>query len=167
MKAEINELLKQWRNKVDDYNKRRELAKSIPERLELFVQQNAIKECIDELEEVLITTATLQQREGERYDATMFTPPFRIGRKQKRAILDTNGKEVILMPHNSEKQAQMYCDYLNGQQRDVPSDDIYTEFQIKKAMRIANNQPKGKLNETNICNILKHIKTELTQLKDK
>ena len=44
-----------------------------------------------------------------------FTPPFRLGKNQKRAILDANGKEVIIMPHNSETQAQMYCDYLNGQ----------------------------------------------------
>jgi hypothetical protein len=52
-----------------------------------------------------------------RYDADMFTPPFRVGRKHKRAILDANGLEVIIMPHNSEKQAQMYCDYLNGSQQ--------------------------------------------------
>lgn len=49
-----------------------------------------------------------------RYDPDFFTPPFRLGRKQKRAILDANGKTVIIMPHNSEKQAQMYCDYLNN-----------------------------------------------------
>ena len=49
-----------------------------------------------------------------RFDSEVFVPPFRLGRKQKRAILDARGKEVIIMPHNSEKQAQMYCDYLNG-----------------------------------------------------
>ena len=49
-----------------------------------------------------------------RFDSEVFTPPFRLGRKQKRAILDSIGREVIIMPHNSEKQAQMYCDYLNG-----------------------------------------------------
>lgn len=49
-----------------------------------------------------------------RFDSDVFTPPFRLGRKQKRAILDANGREVIIMPHNSEKQAQLYCDYLNG-----------------------------------------------------
>ena len=48
-----------------------------------------------------------------RFD-NAFTPPFRLGKKQKRAILDANGIEVIIMPHNSESQAQMYCDYLNG-----------------------------------------------------
>lgn len=49
-----------------------------------------------------------------RFDSEVFTPPFRLGRKQKRAILDAKGREVIIMPNNSEKQAQMYCDYLNG-----------------------------------------------------
>ena len=49
-----------------------------------------------------------------RFDSDVLEPPFRLGRKQKRAILDAKGREVIIMPHNSEKQAQMYCDYLNG-----------------------------------------------------
>lgn len=49
-----------------------------------------------------------------RYDSELFTPPFRLGRKQKKAVLDSKGLTVIVMPHNSEKQAQMYCDYLNG-----------------------------------------------------
>jgi hypothetical protein len=49
-----------------------------------------------------------------RFDSEVFVPPFRLGRKQKRAILDAKGREVIIMPHNSEIQAQMYCDYLNG-----------------------------------------------------
>jgi len=49
-----------------------------------------------------------------RFDSELFTPPFRLGKKQKRAILDAKGREVIIMPHDSEKQAQMYCDYLNG-----------------------------------------------------
>lgn len=49
-----------------------------------------------------------------RFDSKVFMPPFRLGKKQKRAILDAKGREVIIMPPNSEKQAQMYCDYLNG-----------------------------------------------------
>ena len=49
-----------------------------------------------------------------RFDIDVFVPPFRIGKKQKRAILDANGIEVIIMPHNSELQAKLYCDYLNG-----------------------------------------------------
>lgn len=42
-----------------------------------------------------------------------FTPPFRVGRKTKRAVLDYEGKEVIVF--NSATQAQLYCDYLNNE----------------------------------------------------
>jgi len=49
-----------------------------------------------------------------RFDSDVFMPPFRLGIKQKRAILDAKGREVIIMPNNSEKQAQLYCNYLNG-----------------------------------------------------
>jgi hypothetical protein len=50
---------------------------------------------------------------NKKYDDKIYTPPFRIGAKQKRAILDANGKEVLIMPKHSELQAAMYCDYLN------------------------------------------------------
>jgi hypothetical protein len=50
----------------------------------------------------------------ERYDSSVFTPPFRVGKKQKRAVLDSKGLLVMIMPHNSETQAQHYCNYLNG-----------------------------------------------------
>jgi hypothetical protein len=56
----------------------------------------------------------LISRYGVRYDPAVFIPPFRVGRKQKRAVLDAKGREVILMPPNSGVQAQMYADYLNG-----------------------------------------------------
>ena len=49
-----------------------------------------------------------------RFNSEVFVAPFRLGKKQKRAILDAKGREVIIMPHNDEKQTQMYCDYLNG-----------------------------------------------------
>ena len=50
---------------------------------------------------------------SNRYDVDKFTPPFRVGRKQGRAVLDLNGLSVVFFEH-SEKQAEMYCDYLNG-----------------------------------------------------
>lgn len=49
---------------------------------------------------------------SNRFDSR-YTPPFRVGRKQGKAVLDANGREVIFF-RDSEKQAQMYCDYLNG-----------------------------------------------------
>jgi hypothetical protein len=42
-----------------------------------------------------------------------FTPPFRVGRKQKRAVLDATGKLVVLFPYGAEDYAQDYAEYLN------------------------------------------------------
>lgn len=41
-----------------------------------------------------------------------FEPPFRVGKRQLRAVLDSKGKEVVVFPKNNG-QAQLYCDYLN------------------------------------------------------
>ena len=43
-----------------------------------------------------------------------FQPPFRVGRKQKRAVLDANGVEVGIFTTGHEEAAQEYCDYLNN-----------------------------------------------------
>ena len=49
----------------------------------------------------------------KRYDVNKYTPPFRVGRKQGKAVLDSKGLEVVFFMH-SEEQAKMYCDYLNN-----------------------------------------------------
>ena len=49
----------------------------------------------------------------KRYDVNKYTPPFRVGRKQSKAVLDNKGLEVVFFIH-SEEQAKMYCDYLNN-----------------------------------------------------
>lgn len=38
---------------------------------------------------------------------------YRVGRKQKRVVLDENGLEVRTFREGKEKEAQEYCDYLN------------------------------------------------------
>lgn len=50
---------------------------------------------------------------SKRYDANKYTPPFRVGRKQGKAVLDGKGLEVVFFIH-SEEQARLYCDYLNN-----------------------------------------------------
>ena len=55
------------------------------------------------------------------------TPPFRLGRKQQRAVLDANGLEVMLFPNNFEIMAQMYCDYLNRETKPKISAAEYFE----------------------------------------
>jgi hypothetical protein len=47
-----------------------------------------------------------------KYDPK-FTPPFRVGRKQNRAVLDSKGLEVVIFPKGNELQAKLYVDYLN------------------------------------------------------
>jgi hypothetical protein len=49
---------------------------------------------------------------SKRYDANKYTPPFRVGRKQGKAVLDCKGIQVAFFMH-SEEQSKMYCDYLN------------------------------------------------------
>lgn len=42
-----------------------------------------------------------------------FKPPFRVGKRQKRVVLDSNGVEVVLFSKGHEAAAQEYCDFLN------------------------------------------------------
>jgi hypothetical protein len=48
-----------------------------------------------------------------RYYKMTYKPPFRVGKKQGKAVLDGSGREVIFFK-DSEVQAKLYCDYLNG-----------------------------------------------------
>ncbi len=43
-----------------------------------------------------------------------FFAPFRVGRKNSRAVLDRDGKEVVVFLKGLEYMAQEYCMFLNG-----------------------------------------------------
>lgn len=43
-----------------------------------------------------------------------YEKPFRLGRKQKRAILDANGIEVCVFPVGNEREAEITCGLYNG-----------------------------------------------------
>lgn len=43
-----------------------------------------------------------------------FKPPFRVGRKLQRAIVDSKGRELQTFNEGLEELAQMVCDMLNG-----------------------------------------------------
>lgn len=75
---------------------------------ELENESNKLKGYIEELEKKLTITDVVK-----RYDANKYTPPFRVGRKQGKAVLDSKGLEVVFFM-DSEEQAKMYCDYLNN-----------------------------------------------------
>jgi hypothetical protein len=51
------------------------------------------------------------------------TPKYRVGRKQKRAVLDEQGHEVVIFPAGKEKETQEYCDFLNSKEI-VVEDDV-------------------------------------------
>ena len=51
---------------------------------------------------------------SSRYFKERFTPPFRVGRKQQRIVLDANGLEVVHFYHADENMADDYVRWLNG-----------------------------------------------------
>lgn len=42
-----------------------------------------------------------------------FTPPFRVGKKKKVAVLDSKGLEVHIFKEGMEEEAKSFCDLLN------------------------------------------------------
>tara|TARA_R110000782_G_scaffold27118_1_gene68898 strand:- start:58 stop:354 length:297 start_codon:yes stop_codon:yes gene_type:complete len=50
---------------------------------------------------------------NKRYDKMVFKPPFRVGIKQGKAVLDSNGLLVTFFD-KSEEQSLLFCDYLNS-----------------------------------------------------
>lgn len=42
-----------------------------------------------------------------------YLPPFRVGKKQKRAVLDGRGYEVVIFNKGMELWAEEYCQWLN------------------------------------------------------
>lgn len=42
-----------------------------------------------------------------------FKSPFRVGKKQLRAVLDAEGREVVLFPKGREYLAKEYVQFLN------------------------------------------------------
>jgi hypothetical protein len=61
------------------------------------------------------------------------TPKYRVGKKQKRAVLDEKGHEVVIFPVGREKEAQEYCDFLN-------SKEIVVEDDVEKLAKIATSK---------------------------
>jgi len=48
-----------------------------------------------------------------------FKAPFRVGRKQKRAIINSQGVEVVIFPAGSEDLAELTCKLLNRNLKDL------------------------------------------------
>lgn len=50
---------------------------------------------------------------NKRYDEKVFKAPFRVGKKQGKAVLDADGILVAFFD-KSEEQARLYCEFLNN-----------------------------------------------------
>jgi len=55
-------------------------------------------------------------------------PPFRVGKKQKRTILDSTGHELGIFTTGQEKIAQLFCDFLNTNNQKT----LTSELEVKK-----------------------------------
>ena len=49
----------------------------------------------------------------KKYNPEKYSAPFRVGRSQGRAVMDSTGREVLLFHKGDEQMAVAYCDYLN------------------------------------------------------
>ena len=59
-----------------------------------------------------------------------FTNPFRLGKKQQRAILYSNGKELIVFPKGKELYALEYLNFLNSDIKKEYEDKIQKQNEI-------------------------------------
>jgi hypothetical protein len=49
-----------------------------------------------------------------------FTPPFRVGRKNKKSVLDANGNSVTIFAHpNHQYNAELMCYILNKMSKEI------------------------------------------------
>ncbi len=71
-------------------------------------------------------------------DKSKYTPPFRVGKKQNRAVLDSNGLEVVIFPEGNERFAQSFCNHLN-KQKSNENEDVKVYFWKLHCKNINNN----------------------------
>jgi hypothetical protein len=82
----------------------------------LELEEEAIKGQLRDFMDSILDTVQETPRDPKRIiGATRtFQPPYRVGKKRKIAVLDTNGLEVVIFPVGMEKAAEDYCKFLNG-----------------------------------------------------
>jgi hypothetical protein len=44
-------------------------------------------------------------------------PPYRVGKKQKRTVLNGKGHEVVVFPKGLEIMAEEFCQFLNNKDK--------------------------------------------------
>jgi len=98
-----------------------------------------------------------------KYDLEKTIPPFRIGKKQKRAILDSKGHEVGIFVAGEEKIAQVFCDFLNANYN--PPVQEQTSNDTSKVTRFEVIDEKGRVYTNYNCNIELSFQDENRTLK--
>ena len=59
-----------------------------------------------------------------------FILPFRLGKKQKRAVLDSNGYEVVIFPKGCEYLALNFVESINNDLKDYSPADIAMKYKL-------------------------------------
>ena len=67
-----------------------------------------IEELLNQYREVL---ESKKNNPNDRYNSLKFKPPFRVGKKQGKAVLDSLG--LLVTVFETEVQAILFCEYLN------------------------------------------------------
>jgi hypothetical protein len=55
---------------------------------------------------------------------TTHKPPFRVGKRQGRAVLDANGHTIAIFKKGCEDLAQEYCDIINARESRINHEKI-------------------------------------------
>ena len=78
-----------------------------------FERPEVTKQIADSIEVAEKLTLSHQAKKEMLSYTTKGIPPFRVGRKQKRVILDSTGHEILKFPEGLEALAEFYCMEMN------------------------------------------------------
>jgi len=88
---------------------------------------------------------------------------YRIGRKQKRAILREDGTEVVILPKGMEDEATRLCNLLNNDQQLQKKAKQFKQF-IDNALDVAKSDLEN--NKVNDYEVIKYIRGYMTGIID-
>lgn len=93
---------------MDKPTSKSEIARQLVADLSNEELNKVFKEC----QELSIPERQRLRYPSGKYHESIYTPPFRVGKKSGRSVLDSKGLELVIF--NDKLQAQLYCDYLNS-----------------------------------------------------
>lgn len=84
------------------------------------------------MSEEKMTNTAIKGKERTPIVTDGFKPPFRVGRKKGRAVVDSNGRELYTFHEGMEEMAQQFCDFMNG--------DYLPKSEVKELIKEAYKQ---------------------------